>query len=103
MRAMLARNTCSDYLSPRQDHKRIIYTRRRACRHAAVFRESDPRASGAIVPPVRSVRPALVYRIPRIYEGDVLLVDGAGAIEVVLVEEGHDLVQIALVQLPRGY
>ena len=101
MRTIRTRNTCSDSLtlSPRPDHKRIINTRRRASRHAAALRECDPRPSrlGPLV------RPALDYRIPRIHEGDVLLVDGAGAIEVVLIEEGHDLVQIALVQLPRGY
>eukprot|EP00964_Phaeocystis_antarctica_P088451 scaffold56292_cov54-Phaeocystis_antarctica.AAC.2 len=39
--------------------------------------------------------------VPLIHEGDVILVDGPGAVEVVLVKEGHHLVQIALVQLPR--
>ena len=98
---MLARNTCSDYLSL---HVKLInvhniYSQARL-QARGCFEGSDPRPPGATV---RSVRPALVYRIPRIHEGDVLLVDGAGAIEVVLVEEGHDLVQIALVQLPGGY
>ena len=99
---MLARNTCSDYLSL---HVKLInvhniYSQARLQARGCF---EGARSAGPGGPPVRSVRPALVYRIPRIHEGDVLLVDGAGAIEVVLVEEGHDLVQIALVQLPRGY
>ena len=48
------------------------------------------------MPPVRSVRPALVYRIPRIHEGDVLLVDGAGAIGIEEVESLLDLSDLIL-------
>ena len=91
------RNTLPTLSLSTSNLKSIINTRRRAPGTRLLLK-------GAIRAPPEPVSPSdPPFTGFLAFTGHVVLVDGAGAIEVVLIEEGHDLVQIALVQLPRGY